>query len=332
MTATAGCCLTRWKSAATAVRGRAHEASAEPLQDAVADLRRNGVVAIALADGAGSARHSALGAARATRRACALICDGFESLWALEARAIAAAIAGPLQEELRAAAIECSAPVSELASTLLFVAVSRGRYLAGSIGDGIAAMENGSHARVLFSPQRGEHLNETVFLTSSRLEERLQISKGPSADWFCLMSDGTAETFYQRQNGRLSTGPARVAGWLREYREVEVGKFLTKNLRDQLRERTGDDCSLAVLARVSLSLEDFHRESIAYQREFLGCRSRDQLTRRLKAVERTFAAAPALLSAREASNLRRHYRALGEWLDGLPDSFGILPRAAPDKE
>ena len=76
---------TVWYHGGTAMQGRSHMQSGMPCQDQVQYLNRNGVSAIALADGAGSCNQSETGARVMVQRICEELTDSFD--WYLEEKA-----------------------------------------------------------------------------------------------------------------------------------------------------------------------------------------------------------------------------------------------------
>ena len=71
-----------WNTLMAACTGRGHRLRQQPGQDRTARRTEYGVTAIALADGAGSAPLSHLGAECAVQTACRLLCRDFEALYA----------------------------------------------------------------------------------------------------------------------------------------------------------------------------------------------------------------------------------------------------------
>ena len=67
-----------WSVIKCAVQGLGHKDKDVPCQDKVYNLTKNGVTAIALADGAGSAKFSHYGAELVTTYICEKFCNDFE--------------------------------------------------------------------------------------------------------------------------------------------------------------------------------------------------------------------------------------------------------------
>ncbi len=155
-------------------------AAGGPCQDASFCLTLPEAVFLAVADGAGSALLSDVGAqlaAKTAGEALGLLSQGHglppedEALEDLLRRAAFAA--------KEAVQIEASArehPSRDLASTLLLVAAESGRVAALQIGDGAVVLESRDHE--LFSltkPETGEFINETTFLTSDNAASAAQV-------------------------------------------------------------------------------------------------------------------------------------------------------------
>jgi hypothetical protein len=146
-----------WRVVGASVRGTRHVREGAPCQDAHAwRVLPGGTVALAVADGAGSAAHAEAGAAAATRAALdALAADG-----ALD-DALAAAL-GAVEAEAERRGV----PARELATTLIVARAGPFGVEAAQIGDGALVVESAEGMRALTLPMGGEFVNETVFLTS----------------------------------------------------------------------------------------------------------------------------------------------------------------------
>lgn len=156
-----------WRVVGASVQGTSHARTGHPCQDAHAwTTLEGGVVALAAADGAGSASRAERGSAAAVRAALealsnrALPADA--EGW--RARLLAALEAGRAGVEAEAAAM--GEETRELATTLLVAVLGPERVAAAQVGDGavVAEDEEGTlHALTL--PPPSEFANETVFLT-----------------------------------------------------------------------------------------------------------------------------------------------------------------------
>ncbi|GGC63568.1 hypothetical protein GCM10011400_59250 [Paraburkholderia caffeinilytica] len=139
--------------------------------------------------------------------------------------------------------------VDAFACTLMFVAHKSGRYLAGHLGDGMIAMDDGVGEVITLShPDNGEYAN-TTFVTEPDAVQRLRIYAGEcAASAFAVMSDGTAESLYLRATGQ----PARLAlskrfHWTRTFPRSKTEGILAQNLEQAFAGKTTDDCSIGLM-------------------------------------------------------------------------------------
>lgn len=243
-----------WKMFGASVQGRAHRKNDMPCQDYTFSLHRSGVYVSALADGAGSCSHADKGAEIAAQTAARVVSERFGEL--IEAdRETCVRI---LLEEIRSSIVHAPdyvEPIRNYSSTLLFVAVSGDRYIAGHLGDGVIGGERAGTPFVLSPPDNGEFHNTTFFTTSDQAEERMRIYRGELGDisGFFLMSDGAAESLYNRKSESLAPALLRIREWADKYAADVVEQALHSNLEKVIREQTVDDCSLAIMALMRTS-------------------------------------------------------------------------------
>ena len=234
--------------ASLAVRtGRYHEAQGVLCQDRAEVFRENGTVCAALADGAGSRASSHVGAACVTHHISRLVCREFEELWAMAD--------GPLARYLTESCIrELSRqkqPTNDLACTLLFFAGRPdGRFLSGHLGDGIQIRITGGTASVFSPPENGDYQNETYFITTEDAASRLRLRRGilPPSGALLMMSDGMAESLYQRDTATPAAACLRMASWLQEGEEDVISQALAENMDRVFSRHSRDDLSLVILA------------------------------------------------------------------------------------
>lgn len=282
-----GRALSRWRSATAVIVGRSHERAGLPCQDRTAGRQSRGVNAIALADGAGSASCSGLGADVAIETTLDRLTDMFDELVADESGEARRRFFQSVLSRLESAAAAAATDLRTLACTLLFVAVKDRKFIAGHVGDGMIVRARALGCDVLSQPQRGEFANETVFITSRDAWTQFRWYRGTVDDItaFALMSDGSAASLYSRDRGTVASAVTTVLGWLDEHPVSKVSQSLVDNLRDLLRDRTGDDCSLAMLRRVTLDSEQVADRSAAFLMDFLDCRSPLGLKNRLAVLK-----------------------------------------------
>lgn len=272
----------RWRVVAASVCGASHEKTGQPCQDAHHWLALpDGSVLAAVADGAGSAAFSDIGAARAAQTAVQTLATaltaspaalpgdmgsadiplGPQPMGAVEAGSTVRAPDPTDAEEAASkhllteavvaarAAVEAEAsargvPARELASTLLVVMARAGFIAAAQVGDGaVVAADASGEVFALTTPSSGEYLNETTFLTSpGDLEVQVSFWHGELAHW-AMLSDGL-----QMLALRMPGGTPHAPFFLPLFQflanqpdEVEAQAALTSFLRSPRLRERADD-------------------------------------------------------------------------------------------
>lgn len=235
------------------MQGRGHARDGLPCQDKTYAFSEGGAICVALADGAGSARYSHFGADAVVHYVAKRVCTDFEAFYAAETPSlIRSELLKGIETSLKTKAEELKCATKELASTLLFAAQKDGRFLIGQLGDGCIAFLREGECRLVTKPEKGEFANMTFFTTSSNAEKHFKLFRGElnSIEGFFLMSDGAAESLYQRNSDTLAplvTKLIREAfcksdAWLR----CELRPLFEKGVL----QRTMDDCSIAILTTI----------------------------------------------------------------------------------
>jgi len=164
-----------WVALGESVTGTAHRARNLPCQDAFR-YRTIGTtgewLAIATADGAGSASRSDIGSA--------LVCDEFvqrvekldpDSLFTREGMT---RLFADVRIALHEKAEHLSIPPRELACTGLFAFLGPTAATFGQIGDGAIVIGHGEMLRTIFWPEPSEYANATDFLSDEHFAEAMQ--------------------------------------------------------------------------------------------------------------------------------------------------------------
>ena len=171
--------LPTYRFVASSVRGSSHCATGQPCQDShLVTTLPDGTVLIAVADGAGSALFGAVGATIATNIAVRQLeqtCPGSDTLDSEVWHASLSNAATRARDAIVAAAQTSGHPVAQFSTTLILCVVADGFIAAWQIGDGavVADLEDEGIASVT-TPLKGEHPNETVFLTAAGYEDHVQ--------------------------------------------------------------------------------------------------------------------------------------------------------------
>ncbi len=188
-----------WRVIGAAVRGVSHERTGLPCQDAQRyRVLADGTLLVAVADGAGSARHSDQGARKAAARVVrflekalsAAVPNAAEDWQRLMQRGFASARKAVLKT---AHASEAGLDSARDYACTLTCAVSAGNWLVvGQVGDGaaVAALPDGGLFTVT-RLQRGEYANETHFLVQADALDQLVIDVYDTrVSALAVMSDG----------------------------------------------------------------------------------------------------------------------------------------------
>lgn len=276
--------ISRWKGASVSFAGRGHLERGLPCQDASKVLLDNVAKIIVVSDGAGSARyaeHGAAGAVEATVRTLQKT-----EPWA-DPEDVREQILAACKAEIAERANELACSESDLAATLAFAAVAQDIFVAGNLGDGVVAAFRGERPEILLMPARGEFANETVFLTSSMANQQFRVVRESldDRDSFAIMSDGAAESLYQRYKDSLAPALIRIISWFEQETSSNVQDAIRISAMPMIGNRTMDDCSLAILKLVRLALDDLDGKNVDFQAEFLETKNKCGFRNRIKILE-----------------------------------------------
>ncbi len=246
-------------------RGRAHLIDGTPNQDSAVVITVGSgiatkVAAIAVSDGAGSAKHSQHGSqaacsaaveslARQLRRNPSIAIKEHLLRSALH-RAVRNARQRVLQTARRHGAISRHVALRDYACTIM-LAVLSGEFVGiAHVGDGCIVAGDGQGWKVLSAPDNGEFANETHFLTNPRNVPRVQVISDSEINCLAAITDGL-------QDVALSQGKIPFEKfWTPLYKAIDgnsqapVDSLLESLLRkvDQA-GKASDDCTIAVCTR-----------------------------------------------------------------------------------
>jgi len=252
---------TNWQVIGAAVQGLSHQKQGLPCQDAL-EYRclPDSALLVALADGAGSATRSELGARAAVQAAMdslasslecsqpAECCDWVNLFWETFESARAALI--QLAEER-------DEPLHAFATTLTCLAATPEQLIVGQLGDGavVARGANGVLDTVT-TLQRGEYANETYFLTQEQALEQVafQVINVP-VQALAVMSDGLTRLALKRPTNQphlpfFKPLFAFVESWVPSNDGAQASEKLAAFLASpRVCERTDDDKALVLALR-----------------------------------------------------------------------------------
>lgn len=241
--------------AGACVVGLAHEVEGKPCQDAWRLVRRIGKQNVAVAsvsDGAGSALLGERGARIAAGAAASWVCNKFETAITSDVAVITRDLLTAVRAGLSTAAKRTGAKLGEFACTLLVVAVDAdGRWFAAHLGDGgIVGCVDGNIV-LISEPSKGEFANETFFVTDRDAPEHLKVRGWCAADRrigsaFALFTDGLEGALVQARTGMVAPAFQRMFGWFSSHDEIAISTSLARDITEDMRRRSGDDCTLVL--------------------------------------------------------------------------------------
>jgi|GEM_PF-1040119 len=282
----------RWKNVDTAVQGKDHIETNKPCQDYVFSRRENGVVAIALSDGAGSKKASEIGAEIVTKKVTELLVHHFDE-YLMKTEEVGDStdsfkrfpnlretLINELTKELNAYVIKHGdLNYNDMASTLLFFAFKNDTYLMGHVGDGLIVgrmVDPGrDYLKVLSYPDNGAEANITFFMTNDDLPDHFKLFSGSISELsgVILMSDGPEEVLFNPQDG---IHPNTESLFLNFHNNAPATyqKVLENLLKNEIAKFSYDDLSLNILMLDDITLS---KENVINQLEFFeAVKSKDQ--------------------------------------------------------
>ena len=249
-----------WKFAQSSVQGRGHVKNNTPCQDKTFTISQNNVYSIVLADGAGSASLSHIGAEGVTKKMGFYLCENFDRLYNLEDANVARdLLMKTIDVELVELAQNNQCEKKDLASTLLAVAVKDEHYIILHIGDGIIGFFDGESIEVASMPENGEFVNSTFFTTSHNAKEHLRLSKGilKNIVGFIMFSDGPEPFLYRHKEKKITSDLTQAFGDIQMAEQTEVEDNLLDTL-NEIRNSVTDDCSIVMMSKS----RDLHSDTL----------------------------------------------------------------------
>ena len=245
-----------WKVGGVSVTGFSHIDDDTPCQDAHKfRIKDDGTLVAAIADGAGSARHSHVGAKAFVDTVVNDLC-ALPSMSEFQTDVLAKKLAESVnatKEQLvrhggKLAEDEDTVDIADFHATLLVVVTNGSNGAFFHVGDGAACgyTRGGNDTNLTMTrPHNGEYANETYFVTQDNWEENFRVTPFvESHDSILLMSDGVTPM------GMLQncTAPAfekfvnPIVGYIEKNDNEVAHAAVTATLsREEIRSITGDD-------------------------------------------------------------------------------------------
>ncbi len=261
-----------WLMNGTAIQGRGHRSEGTPCQDKIASKCNGTTYVIALADGAGSAALSHLGAEKCVDTITQYFLEHFDKCYFDDEDSVKQSIYEVLIENLKQLAIDNNCDIKDLASTLLCVAVSDDHFIAVHLGDGIIAFYDDDSVKVYSSPDNGEFANVTHFVTSSNALSKIRIRKAELSEItaFYLMSDGAGTSLYSPQQKAASNALKMMSDLSLMYSKDDVHNEITNFFTTSIGTKTLDDCSVVYMVKHKRMIDTFCQMSYNEQLDLLG--------------------------------------------------------------
>lgn len=244
-----------WRVFGASVTGKSHLDKAIPCQDAHAHVQVGGSLVAVVCDGAGSARHSELGAqfvASTLAQALAQQLRQGASIEALHDGALAGAMA-QVRGELEALADNHGAVLDDYATTVVGVVMGPSVGVFFHLGDGVGVAQLDDGGEVISQPANGEYANETYFISGERWRDQLRLLPIPrGVRGLVLMSDGCMPFAMSKNNASLyAPFMGAVQNYLSCMDDITLGEeALAHTLADpRTHQITGDDKTLLLALR-----------------------------------------------------------------------------------
>ena len=274
-----------WNVVQCAVQGRSHEQAETPCQDKTYAIYNNDIYVIALADGAGSATLSHFGAECCAKGVCELLSEQFDDYFMEEDGIIVKKnILDSLREELGKVSVKYDCSIKELASTLLTVAVHKGKYILIHIGDGVIGYLRDNNIGIASYPSNGEYINSTTFVTSGDALQTMNLLKGElnGIHGFVMMSDGTEASLYDKNKKCLAPVIRKLMKLSCVLPIEHLQHEIEISFENVIRSMTYDDCSISMLVEEDTSFQGYKGLSFNQKRKLLDIKYYSGVQKRIK--------------------------------------------------
>lgn len=185
-----------WSITSLCRQGSVHRAEQLSCQDAVAQCEKNGVTAIALADGASQSEWGGQGAQLTAQTLTELLTESFNELYMMSQEDLQYLLIIFIRKRLYALCRRETISIQEVRSTFLAAAEKDGCLLLLHLGDGWIAGEQAGKFFVLSEPMNGVYKNQTVLTSSADAAGVIRIKRGMLGELrrLVLLSDGWTDS------------------------------------------------------------------------------------------------------------------------------------------
>lgn len=249
----------KWKYIASSVKGTSHEATNTSKQDnykaGLLTVNGKNYLVCAVADGAGSAKHSDISSA--------FICKLFvrktkqwlsnHNIQDITREVIIEWFIYFQKVTNRAVSFYKLDSIRDLATTLLFAIISENYNVFVQIGDGIIVIDNENDMKCVFLPQNGEFLNTTNFATQDNAKDIFMFkTTNEPLNKIAMHTDGIEQIAFDFANQKPFTPfftPFFKA--VEKFEDFGYSENLSKQLElflqsDRVNKKTDDDKTLFI--------------------------------------------------------------------------------------
>jgi Protein phosphatase 2C len=244
-----------WKAIARSSKGTSHKKLEICCQDyGNYKTIKTDLIIGAVADGAGSAKNSDLGAELAVTKIIQHLKKRFEKRTNFpndeqEVKKIFAESLEKVLKDLNNEAKNKNFSVDDLACTLLAVVSKPEWFAAMQIGDGFVVIRSKEEEKyeILFPPDKGEYINETTFVTSSNALNAMRVEvRSQPIEFICAATDGLERVAIDMKDWTpFSPFFQPLDKYMKETSDLETEDEIKNFLdSDRLNARTDDDKTL----------------------------------------------------------------------------------------
>ena len=236
------------KITGVSIIGKSHLKKNTPCQDNHSFMSGKDMGIAVVADGAGSKSHSHLGSKLLVNKLKKYVIKNFDEFYKCNYSEARDRIMNFMISELKYKSSKLKISFESMATTILFVAIKKGKFIFGHIGDGMIVALKNNELITASAPENGEFANQTFFV-HPKLMEKMKLGKGEieGIGGFVLMTDGCEGALYNRKEKKPVAANGEMIKWLGNYDKGRVKIALKKIIVEKFRRITSDDCTLAVM-------------------------------------------------------------------------------------
>lgn len=239
-----------WIILGSKARGSFHKKNMMPCEDSF-HIHYGGKIGIGvLSDGAGFSKFAKSTAQIVTKNVLKKIKENINAYLDSDDTFIKNDMIDDLHDLLEQEAQRLYTTFSEMAATLLFVAVKDNEFIAGHIGDGTIGVLYKSGLTGLSMPENGKFINETFFVNDMNVQEHFRIYRGylDVIEGFILISDGAYENMFNHKTMEFGRAGIQMMDWCSSY-SIQAVQIALDETIEKMALKTHDDCSIVIMRK-----------------------------------------------------------------------------------